>query len=144
MEIVIINGPNLNLLGRREPEIYGKLSFTDYLKDLIAAFPEVKFTYLQSNHEGSIIDFLQDYGFKNNGIILNPAAYTHTSIAIADAIRSIDAAVVEVHLTIPESRESYRKLNFIRPFCVNSVEGKGLEGYAIAVEFLIKLLSERK
>jgi 3-dehydroquinate dehydratase-2 len=140
LDIIIINGPNLNLLGKREPEIYGSQSFQEYFKKLEGDFPHMQLISLQTNHEGVIIDWLHEFGFREKcGIILNPGAYTHTSIAIADAIRSIITPVVEVHLTIPSEREAYRAVNYIRPYCAHSVEGIGLEGYSIAVEFLEKL-----
>ncbi|TVQ45154.1 MAG: 3-dehydroquinate dehydratase [Saprospirales bacterium] len=139
MRIVIINGPNLNLLGKREPEIYGNQSFQSYLKVLERRFPHIEVLYYQTNHEGRIIDLLHEFGFnKNCGIVLNPGAYTHTSIAISDAIRSISTPVVEVHLTEPAKREAYRTINYITPHCIHSIQGKGLQGYADALQFYSK------
>lgn len=136
MRIVIINGPNLNLLGKREPEIYGNQSFEDYLKILEREFQHLEIIYYQSNHEGTIIDLLHQYGFnKNCGIVLNPGAYTHTSIAISDAIRAISTPVIEVHLTEPAKREACRATNYITPHCIHSIQGKGLQGYAEALRF---------
>nr|MBS0037472.1 3-dehydroquinate dehydratase [Saprospiraceae bacterium] len=135
--IIIINGPNLNLLGRREPEIYGKVSFEEYLNELELRFPNLPLIYHQSNHEGAIIDWLHEYGFSPHGIILNAGALTHTSIAIADAIKAITTPVAEVHLSDLSKRESFRQKNYLTDCCVFSVQGMGLEGYAIAVDYFL-------
>src|SRR5690554_7068052 len=113
MKIIIINGPNLNLLGKREPETYGNTAFEEYFKQLERAFPEITLEYFQSNHEGEIVDKLHKTGFQYDGIILNAAAYTHTSIAIADAVRAISAPVVEVHISNVFKRESFRQTSFL-------------------------------
>jgi len=134
-KILIINGPNLNLLGRREPEIYGTMSFEDYLAVLRHRFQEIQIDYYQTNHEGSIIDKLQESDGKYKGVVLNPAAYTHTSIAIADCVAAIDIPVVEVHIS---EREKFRQISYVSPFAVKVIKGQGLEGYSQAVSFLIK------
>lgn len=135
--IIILNGPNLNLLGKREPEIYGTVSFEDYFKELEGRFPDLPLVYHQSNHEGAIIDWLHEYGFSPHGIILNAGALTHTSIAIADAIKAITTPVAEVHLSDLRKRESFRRKNYLTDHCVFSVQGMGLEGYAIAVDYFL-------
>lgn len=135
MKIIIINGPNLNLLGKREPELYGYQSMETYLEELRAAFPDVELEYYQSNHEGDLIDKLQQVGFSYDGIILNPAAYTHTSIAIADAVAAITTPVVEVHITDPKNREEFRHISYVEAYCVQTFAGYGLEGYRKALEF---------
>ena len=136
--IHIINGPNLNLLGKREPEIYGRKSFEDYFQELAAGFPEVDLRYFQSNHEGFIIDKLHETGFDNKGIILNAGALTHYSYAIADAIRSIEVPVVEVHISDIYAREDFRKISVTGEGCVQIISAKGLDGYREAVELLLK------
>jgi 3-dehydroquinate dehydratase-2 len=133
MNILIINGPNLNLLGKREPEIYGNRSFEDYLRDLQALFPNDQIDYFQSNHEGALIDRIQQAGFEVDGIVLNAGAYTHTSIAIADAIGAIPAPVVEVHISNIHQRESFRQHSFLAAKCVGSIVGLGLDGYRLAL-----------
>ena len=115
MKLQIINGPNLNLIGRREKSIYGVLSFDDYLKYLLNKYPEITIDYFQSNIEGEIIDKIQEVGYSSDGIILNAAAYTHTSVGIADAIRAIEKPVIEVHISNTKSREDYRHKSFISP-----------------------------
>lgn len=137
MKIAIINGPNLNLLGKREPEIYGNVSFESYLEKLRADFPDIEFLHFQSNHEGDLIDRIQEWGFEADGIVLNAAAYTHTSIAIADAVRAVPAPVVEVHLTDIEKRESYRRVSFLRDACRRTFSGFGLDSYRMAIESLL-------
>lgn len=144
MKITIINGPNLNLLGKREPEIYGHTSFEDYLNCLRQDFPEVEMEYFQSNHEGALIDRIQEAGFSSDGIVLNAAAYTHTSIAIADAIRAIPAPVVEVHISDISKREPYRSVSMIREACCAVFMGKGLESYRESIEFLISSKDKAK
>ena len=141
MKIAIINGPNLNLVGRREPEIYGSRSLDDFLHDVQAQYPAVAFTLFQSNHEGAIIDELQRVGFDHDGIVLNAGGYTHTSIAIADAIAAITAPVVEVHISDIYSREPFRRVSMIKDACVHSIVGKGLDGYHMAVDYLIEINS---
>jgi 3-dehydroquinate dehydratase II len=137
MNIIIINGPNLNLLGVREPDIYGGETFDDFFERLQLDFPHVSLHYFQSNSEGAIIDKLHEIGFHFDGIILNAGAYTHTSIAIADAIASITTPVVEVHISNVFARESFRHHSYIAPNCVGSIVGLGLQGYALSVEYFI-------
>jgi 3-dehydroquinate dehydratase-2 len=143
MKILIINGPNLNLLGKREPEIYGNRSFEDYLHDLQLAFPNDQITYFQSNHEGDLIDRIQEAGFEADGIVLNAGAYTHTSIALADAIGAIPAPVLEVHISNIHQRESFRQHSFLAAKCVGSIVGLGLEGYRLALLYFQEILDRR-
>lgn len=137
--IVIINGPNLNLLGVREPEIYGSTTFEDYFKHLTSLFPDVKLDYVQSNIEGELIDALQQYGFKADGIVFNPAGYTHTSVAIGDAVAAINTAVIEVHISNVHQRETFRHTSYIAPHCKGSIIGLGLKGYELAIRSLLDL-----
>lgn len=137
MKIAIINGPNLNLLGTREPGIYGSQSFEQYFKDLHKMFPQIEFRYFQSNIEGELIDELQKVGFEYNGIIINPGGYTHTSVAIGDAIAAIKAPVVEVHISNVHAREEFRKLSHVSGKSAGSIIGLGLKGYELAVRWLI-------
>lgn len=137
MKIAIVNGPNLNLLGKREPEIYGSISFDEYLKILKAEFPEVSFAYYQSNIEGELINALQEYGFSCDGIILNPGGYTHTSVAIGDCIAAIKAPVIEVHISNIFSREEFRKHSFVSAKAVGVISGLKLEGYKAAVQYFL-------
>lgn len=134
--IVILNGPNLNLLGTREPEIYGSQSFEDYFKELKTAFPEVNLAYEQTNHEGVLIDLVQEYGLNSWGIIINAAGYTHTSIALRDSISAIPAHCVEVHISDITKREDFRKFSYLTAVCDYHVIGKGMAGYKEAVEWL--------
>ena len=139
-EILIINGPNLNLTGCREPTIYGTQSLDEYLDELALSMPAVKITRLQSNHEGDIIDMLHEWGFNPGikGIVLNAGAYTHTSLAIADAIAAIDTPVIEVHISnIAARKEAVRHHSYITPVCRGIIAGLGLQGYRLAVESLI-------
>ena len=138
MNILILNGPNLNLLGKREPEIYGNISFEAYLPQLRQRFPQHELTYYQSNHEGVLIDQLQDANDQFDGVVMNPGAYAHTSIAIADCIRSISIPVIEVHISDISKREPYRRHSFTADACVKCISGLGLEGYAKAVETLLE------
>jgi 3-dehydroquinate dehydratase II len=131
--ILIINGPNLNLLGRREPEVYGVATFEDYLLDLRKQFPEVQIDYYQSNIEGELIDKLHEAGFSSDGIILNAGAYTHTSVAIGDAVKSISSPVVEVHISNVYNREPFRHHSYISPGAKGVIVGLGLDGYRLAV-----------
>jgi len=144
MQINIINGPNLNLLGKREPEKYGHSSFEVYLLVLKKRFPDISFEYFQSNIEGEIIDEIQKRGFSSDGIILNAGGYTHTSVAIADAIASVKAAVVEVHITNIAAREDFRHVSLIGRNCAGSISGFGLDSYRLAVEALIEIKSTQK
>lgn len=137
MKFIIINGPNLNLLGKREPSIYGNETFEEFFARLQQEFATVTVHYFQSNHEGEIIDKLHEVGFIYDGIILNAGALTHTSIAIADAIGAIDAPVVEVHISNIHARESYRHHSYLSAKCEGSIVGLGLKGYELAVQFFI-------
>lgn len=139
MNIVIINGPNLNLLGKREPEKYGNLSFDDYLVSLRERYPEVETEYFQSNIEGEIINELHRTGFTCDGIVLNAGAYTHTSVAISDAIAAITAPVVEVHITNVAAREGFRHTSLIARSCAGSITGFGLDSYRLAFEAIIEI-----
>lgn len=134
MTIQIINGPNLNLLGVREPDVYGCTSFDDFLPRLRACFPDVQIDYFQSNVEGELIDKLQAVGFQCDGIVLNAAAYTHTSIALADCIRAISAPVVEVHISNVHQREAFRHQSMITAACRGVICGFGLDSYRLAIE----------
>ena len=134
MKILIINGPNLNLLGKREPEVYGSTTFEAYFKQLQEKFPKVTLSYYQSNIEGELIDKLQEVGFSFDGIILNAGAYTHTSIGIGDAIRSITTPVVEVHISNTFSREPFRHTSYISPAAKGVILGFGLQSYDLAVQ----------
>ena len=137
LNITIINGPNLNLLGKREPGMYGNESFDDCLLQLKEAFPQVNFTYFQSNVEGEIVNAIQQYGFNQDGMILNPAAYTHTSIAIGDAVAAIQTPVIEVHISNVHAREDFRKISHVSAKSVGSIVGLGLKGYALATEWFL-------
>lgn len=138
-KILIINGPNLNLLGIREPQVYGKVSMDDYLTALAEDYPAISLELFQSNHEGEIIDKLHEAGFDSqlNGIILNAGAYSHTSLAIADAIRAIERPVVEVHISNIAARETVRHQSLLTPACRGIISGFGLESYRLAIEALI-------
>lgn len=139
MKILIINGPNLNLLGVREPEIYGCLSMESFINALSADYPGVSLEYYQSNHEGDIIDRLHESGFDDSykGIILNAGAYTHTSLAIADAIKAISLPVIEVHISNVHAREEIRHRSLISPVCAGVIAGFGMNSYTLAIEALI-------
>lgn len=134
MKIIIINGPNLNLLGMREKEIYGEISFEVFFNNLKQKYPSVDLISYQSNNEGHIIDKLHEKGFSYDGIILNAAAYTHTSVAIADAIAGIETPVIEVHISNIFKREAIRHTSFIAPVCIGSISGFGLKSYELALE----------
>lgn len=138
-QILVLNGPNLNLLGRREPEIYGDNSMETYMTALQERFPEVALTYYQSNVEGEIINKLHEVGFSYDGVVLNAGAYTHTSVAIHDAIKAIDAPVVEVHISNVYQRETYRHTSLITGACVGVIGGFGMDSYRLAVEALLVL-----
>lgn len=137
--ILILNGPNLNLLGKRQPEIYGNSTFESYLKELREEFSDLHIVYLQSNHEGVLIDALHEYGFEAYGIIINPGGYTHTSIALADAVSGIEAPVVEVHISNIYEREAFRHHSYIKSVAAHSIVGKGLSGYQEAITYLRKI-----
>ena len=136
MKIQIINGPNLNLLGKREPGIYGQQSFEDYLKTLRAQYPDVQIDYYQSNIEGELINKMQEVGFDYDGIVLNAGAYTHTSIALQDCIRSLKSPVVEVHISNVHQREEFRHKSMISCACKGVICGFGMNSYRLAVEAL--------
>ena len=138
MKIQIINGPNLNLLGLREKDIYGEKSFEDYINSLINKFPKIELHYFQSNIEGEIIDKIHEIGFDFNAIVLNAAAYTHTSVGIADAVRSVKAPTIEVHISNTISREDYRHTSYIAPHAKGIIMGFGLFSYDLAISSFIK------
>lgn len=137
MRIQIINGPNINLLGKREPSIYGSVTFEEYLAELRKKYPDVELGYFQSNVEGEIIDIIQQTGFDVDGIILNAGAYTHTSIALQDAIRSVTSPVVEVHISNVHAREQFRHVSMIACACKGVICGFGLNSYRLALEALL-------
>ncbi len=138
MKLIIINGPNLNLLGTREPSVYGSEFFEDYLKTLRKQYPKIQIDYFQSNVEGDIINKLQETGFTHDGIILNAGGYTHTSVSIGDTILAINAPVVEVHVSNVFSREDFRHKSLIGPYCAGIISGFGLKSYHLAVESLLE------
>ena len=137
MKIAIINGPNLNLLGTREPDVYGNKTFEQYFGELQKLFPGVEFSYFQSNIEGELIDQLQKVGFTYDGIIINPGGYTHTSVAIGDAIAAVTTPVVEVHISNVHAREEFRKLSHVSAKARGTIAGLGLRGYELAVRYFL-------
>ncbi len=143
MNILILNGPNLNLLGRREPGVYGSRSFEDYLIEQRNRYPAIQIDYFQSNHEGALIDKLHEVGFAIDGIILNAGAYTHTSIALHDAIRAITAPVIEVHISNVHQREEFRHHSCISAACKGVICGFGLDSYRLAIEALMQMDNEK-
>ncbi|UJH66903.1 type II 3-dehydroquinate dehydratase [Allomuricauda sp. SCSIO 65647] len=138
MKIIIINGPNLNLLGKREPEVYGDTTFDDYFSKLQFKFKEVQLEYFQSNVEGELIGKLQEVGFSYDGIVLNAAAYTHTSVGIGDAVKAIEAPVVEVHISNTFSREDFRHISYISPAAKGVILGFGLQSYDLAIQSFLE------
>lgn len=140
IRIAIINGPNLNLTGKREPEIYGTQSFEDYFEILKSRYPDVHLEYYQSNHEGSLIDKIQEIGFDYDGIVLNAGGYTHTSIALGDCIRAVKTPVIEVHISDINSREPYRKISMIGPACKATFAGFGLDSYRMGIDSILESL----
>ncbi len=134
MKIIIINGPNLNLLGKREPEVYGSQTFEDYFITLKSKYPQIELFYYQSNIEGELIDKIQEFGFSYDGIILNAGAYTHTSIGIGDAIKAITTPVIEVHISNTFSRESFRHQSYISGNAKGVILGFGLKSYELAIQ----------
>lgn len=136
MKIAIINGPNLNLLGKRETDVYGNMPFEKYLGELREKFPSITFYYFQSNIEGELVNEIQHVGFDYDGIVLNPAAYTHTSVAIGDAVAAVKAPVVEVHISNVHAREDFRKFSHVSAKAAGSIFGLGLKGYELAVRWL--------
>ena len=137
-KLIIINGPNLNLLGKREPNIYGSLTFTEFLDEIKTKYKNVEIDYFQSNIEGEIIDKLHEVGFSYEGIILNAAAYTHTSVGIGDAVKAIETPVVEVHISNIHAREAFRAHSYTAAKCIGALTGFGLKGYEMALWFLIR------
>lgn len=135
--ILILNGPNLNLLGKRQPEIYGHQTFEEYYAELKERFTKVDLSYYQSNHEGALIDKLHEVGFEIEGIVMNPGGYTHTSIALADAVASIESPVVEVHISNIYERESFRHHSYIKAVALDSIVGQGLAGYDLAIQAIL-------
>lgn len=138
MQIAIINGPNLNLLGKRETDIYGNQPFETYFEELKTRYPQVNFSYYQSNVEGELINELQRIGFHCDGIVFNPGGYTHTSVAIGDAIAAIKTPVIEVHISNVHAREEFRKLSHVSGKAVGSIFGLGLKGYELAVQWFLR------
>src|SRR3954466_10443989 len=134
MKIAIINGPNLNLLGKRETDIYGIMSFEKYFEKLQSLFPAIEFHYYQSNVEGELINEIQRVGFEYDGVVLNPGGYTHTSVALGDAIAAIKAPVIEVHISNVHAREEFRKISHVSAKCKGTITGLGLKGYELAVK----------
>ena len=139
MKIAIINGPNLNLLGVREPDVYGKQTFEQYYTDLTEKYPNVDFAYYQSNVEGELINKLQELGFTYAGIILNPGGYTHTSVALGDAIAAIQAPVIEVHISNVAAREDFRKISHVSAKSKGTISGLGMKGYELALRYFLNL-----
>jgi len=135
MKILIINGPNLNLLGKREKNIYGEISFDSYLLQLKQDYKTIEISYFQSNHEGEIIEKIHEFGFVFDGIILNAGAYSHTSIAIADAIAAVQTSVIEVHISNVFKREKFRHKSYISAVCIGSISGFGLNSYKLALDY---------
>jgi 3-dehydroquinate dehydratase-2 len=138
-KITIINGPNLNLLGKRETSVYGSESFESFLEKLRSAYPDVEITYIQSNIEGELIDAIQQSGFSQDGIIINPGGYTHTSVALGDAIAAVSAPVIEVHISNIQAREEFRKFSHVSAKAKGTIAGLGLDGYALALDYLKRL-----
>jgi len=137
MKISIINGPNLNLLGTREPSVYGNQTFEDYFSVLVQKYPTISLSYFQSNIEGELINEIQRVGFDADGIILNPGGYTHTSVALGDAIAAVTAPVIEVHISNVQAREDFRKISHVSAKCRGTISGLGLKGYALAIDFFL-------
>lgn len=138
MKLIIINGPNLNLIGVREKKIYGEISFETYYESLLKKFRKIKLEYFQSNHEGELIEKIQEVGFKYDGIIINAGGFTHTSVALRDAIASVDTPAVEVHISNILSREDFRKKSFLSDVCTGIISGLGLIGYESAIKYFIE------
>ncbi len=137
VNIAIINGPNLNLVGLREPSVYGVQSLNDFLSELQTRFSDVNMICQQTNHEGDLVDAVQKYGFSFDGIIINPGGYTHTSVALRDAIAAVKTPVIEVHLSHPAAREDFRRVSLVAPVCKGSISGLGLFGYEAALNYFI-------
>lgn len=137
MQIAIINGPNLNLLGKREPGVYGSESFETFFEALCKKYPDVQFSYFQSNVEGELINHLHEVGFSCDGIIINPGGYTHTSVALGDAIAAISSPVIEVHISNTAARESFRHISHVSAKCKGTIIGLGLKGYELALQYFL-------
>jgi 3-dehydroquinate dehydratase-2 len=137
MKLIIINGPNLNLLGKREPEIYGSKTFEEYFETLKSRFPTVHLAYFQSNHEGQIIDKIHEVGFNYDGIIINAGGLTHTSVSLADALGGVKTPAVEVHISNIHAREEFRKHSYLTAKCKGMICGLGLKGYELAIEYFL-------
>jgi 3-dehydroquinate dehydratase II len=137
MKIAIINGPNLNLLGTREPGIYGSRTFEQFFAELKDQYPQVELSYFQSNVEGELVTALQQFGFSQDGILLNAGAYTHTSVALGDAVAAIEAPVLEIHISNVAAREEFRKLSYLSAKCRGSISGLGLTGYSLGIQFFL-------
>lgn len=140
MKVLVINGPNINMLGIREPEIYGKENYDDlikFIKDEVKRL-DVDLEFYQSNHEGDLVDKIQLAYDKFDGIVINPAAYTHTSVALLDVVKAVGIPTVEVHISDPDSRDEFRKISYIRQACVETIKGKGFKGYVEAVKYLVE------
>jgi 3-dehydroquinate dehydratase-2 len=137
-QVLILNGPNLNLLGKREPTVYGSQSFEEYFTTLQTLFPDVQLTYFQSNHEGAMIDKIHEVGFSFDGIVINAGGYTHTSVALADALSSVTTPAVEVHISNIHAREAFRHHSYLTSRCKGMICGLGLKGYELAVQYLIQ------
>lgn len=137
MNIIIINGPNLNLLGKREKEIYGEEKFDSFFKNLQSGYPDLNLHYFQSNNEGILIDKIHEIGFSHDGIIINAGAFTHTSLAIRDAIAGIETPAIEVHISNIFKRESFRHSSYIAPVCIGSISGFGLDSYRLALDYFV-------
>jgi 3-dehydroquinate dehydratase II len=138
-QIIIINGPNLNLLGKRQVEIYGTQTFDDFFETLVVKYPDLSLHYFQSNHEGAIIDMIHEIGYRYDGIIINAGAYTHTSIAIMDAISGVTTPTVEVHISNIYEREVFRHTNYISKVAAHSIIGEGLDGYRQGIDYIVNL-----
>ena len=138
MKLIIINGPNLNLIGIREKKIYGDISFETYYENLLKKFSRIRLEYFQSNHEGELIEKIQEVGFKYDGIIVNAGGFTHTSVALRDAIASVDTPAIEVHISNILSREDFRKKSFLSDVCTGIISGLGLIGYEAAIKYFIE------
>jgi 3-dehydroquinate dehydratase-2 len=137
-KVIIINGPNMNLLGKREQDIYGQMSFDDYFLQLKQSFPEIELLYFQSNVEGELVNAIHEHGFEGDGIVFNAAAYTHTSVALHDAIKAVDVQVIEVHMSNTAAREDFRHQSLIAAACKGTIAGFGLFSYNLAIEALLK------
>ena len=144
MKVLVLNGPNINMLGIREPEIYGRATYDDLVALIAARASElgVEVEFFQSNHEGALVDAIQSAYGRVGGIIINPAAYTHTSVALLDAVKAVGIPTVEVHISDPDARDEFRKISFVRAACKKTVKGKGFAGYLDALEYLVKILTQ--